>query len=578
MSDKLARAKHVRRPETEQAASNTFKKSSKAGSTSNGALARTVEKQTPSVSSSTFLMSACVIISRITGFIRTWTMAYALGATLLSSSYQVANNLPNMLYELVAGGLLVTSFLPVYVSIKNRKGTRASNRYASNLLSIITLFLIVIAAFCIIFPSVVIYTQSFWSNQEEMQYATFFFQFFAIQIIFYGASTIFSGLLNANRDYFWPAIAPVFNNIVVIATFLLYTALAPQDPQAALYVIAIGNPLGVFVQMAILIPSLKKQGIHLRFHINFRDPALKETLSIGIPAIIIMLYSFVITSVQTAASYSFAENGPSIIFYARMWFMLPYSFLVIPISTALFTELATMFEKNDLAGIKKTVVSGINQILFFMIPFMLYLMVFSVPLISLYHAGAFTEESIYEIAAYLSVFALALPFYGINTYLQKVFSSIRKLKVFAIAGIITAAIQTILTALAAILAANGIAPIPIASIAFIEALFFIVCDTILILYLRRYFEGLRILSAAKAAGSGLLFGLLGAGVGAAILFVLETFVAPLDGSIVRSLIYVAGGGIMSLLVTFGLAIKFKVPESAFLLSFISKFTNKFKRK
>lgn len=546
MSDKLARAKHAK-------------------------------KEAPSVSSSTFLMSACVITSRITGFIRTWAMAFALGSTLLSSSYQVANNLPNMLYELVAGGLLVTAFLPVYISIKNRQGEEAGNKYASNLLSIVTFFLIIVAAFCMIFPSVVVYTQSFWSNQEEMQYAVFFFQFFAIQIIFYGASSILSGLLNANRNYFWPAIAPVFNNLIVIATFLLYTFLAPSDPQAALYVIAIGNPLGVFVQMAILIPSLKKQGIKLRPHINFKDPALKETMSIGIPAIIIMLYSFVITSVQTAASYSFAENGPSIIFYARMWFMLPYSFFVVPISTALFTELATMFEKEDIAGVKKTVISGINQVLFFMIPFMFYLMVFSVPLISLYHAGAFTENNIYEIASYLSVFALALPFYGVSTYLQKVFSSIRKLKFFALAGTAIAVIQTILTILAAQAASQGIADIPISSIGFIEALFFVFCDSVLILYLRKYFGGLELRSTFRAMGSGILFGLLGAGVGAGILFLLENFVAPIDGSIVISLAYIVIGGLASLITTFGLAIKFKVPESTFISSLTSKITRKLKK-
>lgn len=547
MSDKLARAKHAKR-------------------------------EAPSVSSSTFLMSACVIASRITGFIRTWAMAFALGSTLLSSSYQVANNLPNMLYELVAGGLLVTAFLPVYISIKNRLGEEAGNRYASNLLSIVTLFLIVVAVLCMVFPSMVVYTQSFWSNQAEMQYAVFFFQFFAIQIVFYGASSILSGLLNANRSYFWPSIAPVFNNLIVIATFILYAVLAPRDPQTALYIIAIGNPLGVFIQMAILIPSLKRHRIRLRPHIDFKDPALKETLSIGIPAIIIMLYSFIITSVQTAASYSFAENGPSIIFYARMWFMLPYSFLVVPISTALFTELATMFEKNDSDGVKKAVISGMNQVLFFMIPFMLYLIVFSVPLISLYHAGAFTEDNIHEIASYLAVFAIALPFYGVNTYLQKVFSSIRKLTVFAVAGTLTALVQTILTVLAAQAAAGGIADVPISSIAFIEALFFVICDTVLILYLRKYFGGLKIGSIARASASGLLFGLFGAGVGAGILFLLETFLAPIEGSILISLGYITIAGLASLITTFGLAIRFKVPEAAFIVSLTSKITRRFKKR
>ena len=82
------------------------------------------------VGSSAALISFFVIISRITGFMRTWAMAFALGSTMLASSYQVANNLPNMLYELVVGGMLVTAFLPVYVSVKDRLGVKGGNEYA----------------------------------------------------------------------------------------------------------------------------------------------------------------------------------------------------------------------------------------------------------------------------------------------------------------------------------------------------------------------------------------------------------------------------------------------------------------
>ncbi|MEG0505039.1 MAG: lipid II flippase MurJ, partial [Raoultibacter sp.] len=351
------------------------------------------------VSSSAALISICVIISRITGFVRTWAMAFALGSTLLSSSYQVANNLPNQLYELVMGGMLVTAFLPVYLSVKKKLGNDASNAYASNLLSIVVIFLGVVSLICMSFPAQAIFTQSFMSDQSEMSTSIFFFQFFAIQIVFYGISAIVSGLLNANRDYLWSSIAPVANNIIVISTFLAYAMIAPSDPQLALYIIAIGNPLGVFVQMAIQIPALKRNGIRIRLRINFRDPALKETLAIGIPAVIVMLGSFAVVSVQQAAALAFAESGPSILAYARLWFTLPYAFLAVPITTAMFTELADMQAEGNTAGVKHGIISGTNQILFFMIPFALYLMVFATPLITLYHSGAFTEDSIPAIAS-----------------------------------------------------------------------------------------------------------------------------------------------------------------------------------
>ena len=66
-----------------------------------------------SVASSTALMSVLVVVSRLTGFARTWAQAYAIGATVLASCYEVANNLPTQIYELVTAGMLVTAFLPV---------------------------------------------------------------------------------------------------------------------------------------------------------------------------------------------------------------------------------------------------------------------------------------------------------------------------------------------------------------------------------------------------------------------------------------------------------------------------------
>ncbi|MEG1494429.1 MAG: lipid II flippase MurJ [Gordonibacter sp.] len=531
------------------------------------------EDATAAVGSSAALISICVMISRITGFARTWVMAFALGSTLLSSSYQVANNLPNQLYELVVGGMLVTAFLPVYMSIKKRLGQKAGNEYASNLLTIVVLFLGLVSALCIAFPSVAIYTQSFYSDQNEMAQSVFFFQFFAIQIVLYGATAIVSGLLNANRDYLWSSIAPVANNVIVIVTFVLYAVVAPHDQQLALYLIAFGNPLGVFVQLAIQLPALKKNGIRVRPRINFRDPALRETLGIGVPAVFVMLCSLVVVSVQNAASYGFADNGPSVLLYARQWFTLPYAFLAVPITTAMFTELADMQAEGNIEGVKRGIIGGTNQILFFMIPFALYLMVFALPLVSLYHAGAFTMDNVSSIATYMSVLAFALPVYGVNTYLQKIFSSLRKMGVFAAFNFVAGAVQIGLT----MYGAANVDRFPIEIIAVAEVLFYVVADLCLFIYLRRHLGAFGLRSVVKAVFSGLVFGGLGAAAGGGVLYALTTFVAPLSGSIPQALAYVMAGGIVALAITFGLSIKLRVPEAAFVGNIFAKVGRKLGR-
>ena len=100
---------------------------------------------------STRMMSVLVILSRLTGFLRTWAQAFAVGATIISSCYTLSNNLLTQLYGLVAGGLIVTGFMPVYVQARKRGGQENGNDYVSNLLSIVGLALAVIVALSIIF-------------------------------------------------------------------------------------------------------------------------------------------------------------------------------------------------------------------------------------------------------------------------------------------------------------------------------------------------------------------------------------------------------------------------------------------
>lgn len=529
----------------------------------------------PKVGNSAALISICTIISRITGFARTWAMAFALGATFISSSYQVANNLPNMLYELVMGGMLATAFLPVYVSVKKKLGDEASDAYASNLLTIVVLLLGTVSVLCIVFSAQVIYTQSFYSEQSEMDLAVYLFRFFAIQVVFYGASSIISGILNANRDYLWGAIAPAFNNLIVIATFLLYAAVAPHDQQLAFFIIAVGNPAGVFVQMAMQIPALYRRGIRLRPRLDLHDPALKETLGLGLPALFVTVCSFVVVSVSNAASYAYADNGPSVIAYSRLWFTFPYSFLAIPVATAMFTELSNLQVEGKRRGVVRGIIDGSSQIFFLMIPFMLYLMVFSVPLVTLYHMGAFTEDSINEIATYLTVLALALPFYGVNTYLQMVFSAIRRMGVFSAVTFIASAVQVAIIVVGVWSVQSG-APLPLftqldmETIAFATFSAYAIGDIALFVWLRIHYGASRFSQVFVSCARALGLGALGAGAGFGALWLLQRFVGNLDGSILQAFAYIIAGGIVSLAVTFLPAIKLNLPEAAFVTNLARK--------
>ena len=524
------------------------------------------------VGRSQLLISVCVAISRITGFIRTWAMGLAMGTTLLSSSYQVACNLPNQLYELVMGGMLVTAFLPVYVSLRKREGEERANQYASTLMGIVLVFLGVVALLATLFAPQVVWTQMFFSPSGDRELVVYFFRFFAVQLLFYGVSAVAGGLLNSRSDYFWSSAAPIANNIVVIFAMFVYYFVSADSPDFAKLVLAVGTPLGVFVQMAMQMPALAKNGVHLKpWRINLHDPALRETLALGIPTIVVTLCSFATVSVQNAAAMAVSDAGSSVLYYARQWFTLPYAFLAVPVTTTLFTELAGMVADRDDAAVRRTIVSGTQQNFFSMVPFMLYLIVFAVPLVSLFRAGSFDWTSVGLVSGYLAVMALSLPFYACFLFMQKVFSALRAMKQYAVCNLVVSVVQVVLT-IVLCLGAGSWGGFGLAGVAVAQIAFFVLGTVWCYAYLSKRLGGIGLRTLVGSFVSSLLVGAAGAAVGAALLWALQAFVMPIEaGGIPWALACIVVGGLASLVVTYGLGVVLHVPGSAFIGRIVARF-------
>ena len=519
------------------------------------------------VSWSAAMMSVLVVVSRITGFFRTWGQAYALGVTALASAYTVANNMPNQLYELVAGGMIMTAFLPVYMSAKKRLGRQGATDYASNLLSIVVLAMAVLTAVSLILAGPIIWTQSFSAGENfDADTSVLLFRFFAVEIVLYAMSSVISGILNAERDYLWSNAAPIFNNIVCTSSFFLYILLRETNPGLAILALAFGNPLGVLVQVLVQLPSLRRHGIRLRLAIDWHDPALRETLSIGIPTLALTALSFPTVAVQTSSALQVTASGASVAYYARLWYVLPYSVFAIPITVALFTELSDYYASGDTESFKRSVRFGTERIVFMLVPFAFYLIVFARPLVVILAGGRFGEEGIRDTVVYLSWLATALPFYGISTFLQKVCSSLRKMIFLTIATAVAGAVQIVFCF--ALTDALGLA-----GVAFSSTLFFIAIDVVTYLNLRKTLGplGLRSMFASFLRSVGL--GLAGALAGAVILWLLQSRLG-LGGSVMQGILCCVAGGVPAVAVTYGLAVALKIPEASTVRGLIKRFTHR----
>lgn len=505
------------------------------------------------------IVSILVIIGRITGFFRTSVQAWAIGALGLASAYTVANNLPNLLYELVMGGMLITSFLPVYMSVKSKRGKQAAADYASNLTSIVVLVMLVVLVLSLVFAAPIVWTQSAGATEGfDSELAIYFFRWFAIEVVLYALSSLVSGVLNAERDYFASNVAPILNNVITIAGFLIYGFLVNDlglPMGRAIVVLAIANPLGVAVQVLAQVPALMRHGVTLRPHINLHDPALGETLKIGLPTLVLMLISTPTAAVTSSCALSVTPAGASIAYYARVWYVLPFSIFAIPISVTMFTELSGSYMAGKLDTFKGYLASGIRKIVFTLIPMTLYLIVFAPYLVAVFTAGSFSGEAAQQTATYLQCLALALPFYGLSSYLQKACSSMIKMNFYMVATIVATVLQIAMCV--GLTPLWGLYVVPISSTFFYGSVVIVT-----LLYIRRELGSIGMKSIAATAVRAFMLGLLGSLVGILILVVLRRVVGPCQGVLLGAL-YCVVGGIPSVLVTFGLAYAQGISEAPF---------------
>lgn len=531
-----------------------------------------VDEQThASVAKSTALMSAATLISRVTGLVRTWAMAFALGNSLITSAYQVANNMPNVVFDLVAGGLLGAAFIPVYLLEKEKHGDAGGNDFANNLLNLTIIVLGLLSILSSIFAPQLIATQTFTVGEtdEVVSLSVAFFRIFAFQIVFYGISGIVTAVLNANRVYFLPAIAPALNNICVIVSFFLFIPLSAVDQQLAILVLGVGTTLGVAVQAVIQIPALIKQGFKFSLRVSLKDPALIEAMKIALPTMLYIVGTLVAFSCRNAFSLQVGDNGPSTLLYAWTWYQLPYGVVAVSLSRALFTEMGEAVAKEDWPALRELVRTGMSGNLLLIIPLTGIMIVLSTPIMELFQAGAFGAGDVSYVANVLAAWLFSLPFYAVLMFLYNVFAALRKFMYFAVVSTVMVVVQCVAYFSLCRPDTMQLQGVPAA-----DFIYYAACCIVLTIILRRMigaFDLPSVLLSVVKVCMATFIGVLAA------YFISLGLMSVGSGMLGGSVRLVVAGGI-ALVIIFALCAVQKIPEMRFVTNIVDKIAGRLKRR
>lgn len=366
-------------------------------------------------------MSAATGLSRVTGLLRTLVQAAVVGSgTVVAEAYTVSNTLPNQVYELFLGGLLSSIFIPLLIDRLVRHGEEDARNLTSALLTIIVPTLTVVALLGVIFAEPLISLTTDWQAEgklspeeaaEATALAVLMFRVFAAQIVFYGLGALAIGILNSHRRFFLATVAPVLNNLVVIASFVAYAVILPANPSLAVYVLAVGTTLGVAMMSLVLVPSVLRLGYRPRLVIG--HPALLPAAKLAGPLLLFVAAS---VGVQVAANlFGSSFGGASNLWYAFIVFQLPYGVFVVAIATALMPELSERFASEDPDGYRENLSFGLRVMAFIVVPASVGMVALAVPIVGLlYERGAFEPRDTADVAELLKAYGVGL--LGYATY------------------------------------------------------------------------------------------------------------------------------------------------------------------
>jgi putative peptidoglycan lipid II flippase len=365
------------------------------------------------------------LLSRLTGLLRVIVFGIVIGQNALADAYDGANNSPNSIYELLLGGVLSATLVPLFTEHIERDDEEATNAVVSvSVIALATITAAAVVAAPLIFRLFSISPSPAVDADEYRQVGTSLARIFLIQIFFYGLMALGSALLQARRRFFAPAWAPVLSNLVIIGTLLLVPGVldrrdpsidVARDEPAFRLLLAVGATFGIAVMAVALVPALFRAGVHLRFRPKWQHPAVRKLITLsGWTLGYVAANQVALIVVKNLAKPG--SGGQDAYSKAYTFFQLPHGVLAVSIMTTFVPDLARFVARKDRRAFIARTSLGVRLVAFFTFPASFGLLVLARPIIGAFlQHGEFTEHAADTTGRALAGFALGLV--GFSVYL-----------------------------------------------------------------------------------------------------------------------------------------------------------------
>ncbi|HKD87978.1 MAG TPA: murein biosynthesis integral membrane protein MurJ, partial [Streptosporangiaceae bacterium] len=405
---------------------------------------------------STGLMAAGTLASRFTGFVRTAVLLYAIGTKDLGDAYNVANSVPNAVYDLALGGILTSVAVPLLVNAARRHGDRGE-AYEQRLfmLGVLALGGITVIATLAAEPITAAYGHGM-PTVVTYHLTVLFAYFFLPQIFFYGVSSLAGAILNARGSFAAPMWTPVINNIVVILVAGAFLAVAGLNrtpatiSPAEVQLLGAGTTLGIILQTVALVRSLRRAGFRWRPRFDFRRAEIAEIGRMSgwmFGYIVTTQTSLLVTTIVAndagaRVCQSCAGAGYAAFSNALQLFQLPYAIVGISVITAVLPRMSAHAAEgsNRLVTSDYSAATRLSSVI--LVPSALIMAVLGPPLAeAVFGHGSTSAASARYLGVVFAVFALGLLPYTVFNLQMRVFCAMRDNRTPALIGAAAMAVR-----------------------------------------------------------------------------------------------------------------------------------------
>ena len=376
--------------------------------------------QAGEVGRSAVLMALGTLSSRVLGFLRDMMMAAYFSRTV-TDAWLVAFRLPNLFRRLLGEGALSVSFVPVFVqllsyrSAQERNSSLQDNKTSEAYKLTCTVFTVLL---CLVIPIItlgVIYAEQviqvltpgreYTAIAGKVELTVKFSRIMFVFILFICLYALFMAILNSLKRFLLPAFAPALWNLSLIVSAFLPISGARESGEVLAWAVVIGG----FLQMAILIPSLKREGFLPHLSFSWRSSYLASVLKGLGPSMIGLSIMQITILVNTRFASYLPEGTNSWIFWSDRILELPLSLFAVSLGTALLPTLSTQWHSGQRDSFHKTSSFYLRSVFVLSIPAAIGLWVLAGPIVEiLFLRGRFTARDAEYTTAILQIYSLAV--------------------------------------------------------------------------------------------------------------------------------------------------------------------------